>query len=187
MPTTRPIHLHLNDIQELFAEPAADPFDPETRYLSGMEELWARLHEIKPRERDEVSVSISLPADKIELGLEAQTRLALQRYGEAQMRACQSELAQIRLKAPRQLIYSIVIVLLGTTLGALILASQLLPAALNTMLASGLSIFAWVALWQPAQIYIYDWIPLVSDKRLYGMLREIPLEIRADKSLLERS
>jgi hypothetical protein len=83
----------------------------------------------------------------------------------------------MRLKAPRQLVYSITIVLLGTLLAALILASELLPDALNTMVASGLSIFAWVALWQPAQIYIYDWIPLAADIRMYGFLQDFPLAI----------
>lgn len=183
MPATRPIQLQLNHIRELFDEPTADPFDPESRYNTGMEELWAQLHEIRPRDRDDVSIAITLPADQVEPGLEAQTRQAVQRYCDARMRACRSELAQIRLKAPRQLIYSIAIVLLGTALGALILVSELLPAALNSMLASGLSIFAWVALWQPAQIYIYDWIPLVSDRRLYNLLRDMPLEITPRKSL----
>ncbi len=177
MPTAKPIHLKLNHIRELFDEPAGDPFDPGSRYNTGMDDLWAQLHEIRPRDREDVSISITLPADQIEPGLEEQTRMAIQRYSAAQMRACQSELAQMRLKAPRELVYSIIIVLLGTLLAALVLASELLPDALNTMVASGLSIFAWVALWQPAQIYIYDWIPLVADKRLFGLLQEFPLEI----------
>ena len=36
-----------------------------------------------------------------------------------------------------------------------------------------MTIFAWVALWELAGIYLYEWIPLAGDKRLYQLLKKL--------------
>ena len=41
------IKVRLNAIEELFAEPEADPFDPDSRYRTGMEELLDQMHGLR--------------------------------------------------------------------------------------------------------------------------------------------
>jgi hypothetical protein len=59
-------------------------------------------------------------------------------------------------------------------------AVLLLPSAsaLNNIVAEGLVITGWVAMWRPIQIFLYDWWPLRGMVRIYEKLAQIPVEIR---------
>jgi hypothetical protein len=49
----------------------------------------------------------------------------------------------------------------------------------QSILAEGLVITGWVAMWRPIQIFLYDWWPLRRMVRIYGRLAMIPVDIRA--------
>ena len=38
---------------------------------------------------------------------------------------------------------------------------------LKTMLAEGLTIIGWVAMWEPVNVFLYGWWPLVQKKNIY--------------------
>jgi hypothetical protein len=48
----------------------------------------------------------------------------------------------------------------------------------NEMLAEGLLIIGWVALWRPADILLYDWWPLLRRYRLLSKISRLTVEIR---------
>jgi hypothetical protein len=60
------------------------------------------------------------------------------------------------------------------------LALEFIGPPLDYMIAEGLLIAGWVAMWRPIQIFLYDWWPLRNTIRTYERLAEIPVEIRAD-------
>ena len=171
------IRIDLTSIQQLFGQPGADPFDPDSRYIAGIDEVVDRLQLLPHRQRRKQNILITLPPQVIKPGLEEETRAALRRYCEAKIDQNQGELNKVKRKAPRALLYSLVIVGIGLSLGALILSADYFSDAIRTLLSNGLTIFAWVALWEPAGIYLYEWIPLTSDKRLYQLLKELELSI----------
>ena len=41
----------------------------------------------------------------------------------------------------------------------------------------GLLICGWVAMWRPIQIFLYDWWPILGERRLYDRLRRMPVQI----------
>jgi hypothetical protein len=41
----------------------------------------------------------------------------------------------------------------------------------------GLIIVAWVAMWRPLEIFLYDWWPIVGERRLYERLSQIEVRI----------
>lgn len=41
----------------------------------------------------------------------------------------------------------------------------------------GLIICGWVAMWRPIQIFLYDWWPLLGDRRLFDRLARMPVQI----------
>lgn len=43
-------------------------------------------------------------------------------------------------------------------------------------LASGMEIFGWVALWRPAELLLYDWVPVYRRLRLLRRLSGAPIE-----------
>ena len=50
--------------------------------------------------------------------------------------------------------------------------------ALREILAEGLLISGWVAMWRPIQIFLYDWWPFRRRCRVYAKLEHIPIEAR---------
>jgi len=53
-------------------------------------------------------------------------------------------------------------------------------AALSPMLDEGLIILAWLALWRPAEVLLYEWVPLYRKRRLYERLAAIRVSVRPD-------
>jgi hypothetical protein len=48
------------------------------------------------------------------------------------------------------------------------------------ILAEGLIIMGWVAMWRPLQIFLYDWWPLRRTGLIHAKLAAIPVEIRPE-------
>ena len=41
----------------------------------------------------------------------------------------------------------------------------------------GLIICGWVAMWRPIQIFLYDWWPILGDRKLFDRLSRMPVQI----------
>jgi hypothetical protein len=50
------------------------------------------------------------------------------------------------------------------------------------ILDEGLIILAWLALWRPTEVLMYEWVPLYRKRRLYERLAGIRVAIRADSA-----
>lgn len=48
---------------------------------------------------------------------------------------------------------------------------------LGGLLQDGLVIIGWVALWRPAEIFLYDWWPLRGEVVRYGILSRIAVRV----------
>ena len=44
----------------------------------------------------------------------------------------------------------------------------------------GLLICGWVAMWRPIQIFLYDWWPILGERRTFDRLRRMPVQIIQD-------
>jgi hypothetical protein len=55
-----------------------------------------------------------------------------------------------------------------------------LVGRLPQILDEGLIILAWLALWRPAEMLLYGWVPLRRKQRLYERLAGIRVSVRAD-------
>lgn len=63
------------------------------------------------------------------------------------------------------------LLVLAACLGAAVLAARLpLEGVLARLLPESLVIVGWVALWRPAEVFLYDWIPHRRRLRLYRRL-----------------
>jgi hypothetical protein len=174
---TNTIKIDLNNIEELFGQPSADPFDPKSRYIPGIEEIVNRLKLLSTRQRREQQILITLPQQLNDANLEEKTQAALCRYCDARVEKSRQDLEHVKRKGPRALMYSVIIIIVGFTLAGLLMNSGILSDTFRVILSNGLTIFAWVALWEPAGIYLYQWIPLARDRRLYRLLKELDLSV----------
>ncbi len=57
------------------------------------------------------------------------------------------------------------------------LTSAMPPGHVRQVFREGLVITGWVAMWRPLEVLLYDWWPLLQDRRLRRRLREAPTEV----------
>jgi hypothetical protein len=171
------VGIQLNTIDELFAPPQADPFEPDSRYVTGIEELVRQLVRLRLKYRP-TQVLIYLPPREIEPGLEEKIHAALARYAAAQIGTANVEIEQLRRRGRFSLISAILIILVATAVAWFI--GWLNPAGgtLQTFVVGGLSVFSWVAVWEPFNIFLYDWRGPARARRLFERLRQAEVVIQ---------
>jgi len=74
--------------------------------------------------------------------------------------------------------------LVNLAIGLLFLAAcltlrrSLMAAQSQDLLAEGLLIIGWVALWRPVEMFLYDWWPMLRRRRRFASIASMPVEIR---------
>jgi hypothetical protein len=51
---------------------------------------------------------------------------------------------------------------------------------LRSIASESLVIFGWVAMWRPAEIFLYDWLPITRRRRLFRRLAAAEVKVVAD-------
>jgi hypothetical protein len=59
------------------------------------------------------------------------------------------------------------------------LGHHIRDGGLASVLREGLTVAGWVAMWRPMEIFLYNWWPLASDRRLYARLARMPVTVTA--------
>ena len=171
------IEIGLNMIEELFGEPGADPFDPQSRYVSGIDEIAQQLR-LMPQ-RQPTQVVIRLPAEAMEPDLLAHTKAALGRYCAAKVRENQQAVDETRHQGRSDFISSLIIAGVVITLTAVVVYSNILGTLLSTALTYWVAIINWVVLWDPIWTFVYAWRPYRRERQLYDNLQAAELLIEA--------
>lgn len=57
--------------------------------------------------------------------------------------------------------------------------SALALGTAGEILAEGLLISGWVAMWRPIQIYLYDWWPIQRLRRIFEKIQHMDIEVRS--------
>jgi hypothetical protein len=175
---THKITLHLPDIHNLFNTPAVDPFAGQVLPLSGLEQIFSELrpHSLARR----LHTTIRLPAERFSPDLQPATRVALQRYCQAQIHQCNLELATVRRQGLIALQIGLVFLAVCLLLASLFEAMEFLPELLQWFFVEGFVIAGWVGLWNPVELLLYEWWPIYRDRQLYEHLLHMELDITAD-------
>lgn len=58
------------------------------------------------------------------------------------------------------------------------LATSLAAGPVREIVREGLVITGWVAMWRPLEILLYDWWPLIDDRRQIRRILDAPVSIR---------
>jgi len=156
------ITLHLDDIQDLFA----DPEPGSDRYVSGMDYLYSEVR-IYPR-HEKFKVTIELPQEKITEGLLERTRAKMKRYCQFKVEQSHKELIALHHQ-------------FAFTLMAQSGINKILEAVLQVIATLFVLSAGWVALWEPSEIFLYDWWPFRQDMRIYNKIADADLVIRERK------
>lgn len=185
---TRPVRditVRLSDARDFLEEPADLGAD---RAAPGIEELYRA---IKMHTRALVQrpgayrVTIELPRDKITDGLQLDMRALIQRYCRIQTEQRRQDLRILRQQAIDSLWMSLIVLALCLVLGGLATwlsqsGSHGFLLVLVTAIATFFALSAgWVALWFPAEYFLYDPWPLKQDVRVYQQMAHADVIISA--------
>ncbi len=176
------IMLHLDDIQDLFA----DPEPGSDRYVSGIDYLYSevRVNTRVLKQPDAYKVTIELPREKITEGLLERTRAKIKRYCQFKAEQSQKELIVLRHQGVDALRRSLVVAVICLVLGgiATVLSQSGIHYALQALflfIAAFCVLGAgWVALWMPFEYFLYDGWPFQQDMRIYNQIADADLVIR---------
>jgi hypothetical protein len=67
-----------------------------------------------------------------------------------------------------------------------ILKRYLPEGHLSSVIQEGLTILAWVALWRPGELLLYEWYPFKRDAILFGKLEVAELQVIAEAKSISR-
>jgi hypothetical protein len=59
------------------------------------------------------------------------------------------------------------------------LLSTLKGGLINTMLSEGFTIIGWVAMWEPINVFLYGWWPIVQKRKIYRKILSMDINIIA--------
>jgi hypothetical protein len=170
------LHLPMLRIEHLFEDPHLDPFAPE---LDGYEsrpglELMVGAVQRATR-RAPVSVTVEVPPEHWSPDLQARARGALSRECRRRLARVEDDLDGVRrLGWPALLWGLLAVIVINALVGAL---GDPEPGTVEDALSSGLQVAAWVALWFPINLLVYDRWYYRRDQRAYRALRDLPLTV----------
>jgi hypothetical protein len=93
----------------------------------------------------------------------------------------------LQLKLHRLIRRGLISLVIGLAfLGVFFLTGRMLVGLMGensftTLLTESLLIGGWVAMWRPLEIFLYDWWPILGERRLYDRLSRIQVRVVYDK------
>ncbi len=176
-PLTGPPHIievKVGDIHQLFNSMDPSPFHERDLDHDAEQFILSWAHEAHHRSPFRIIVHCARPLPNLH---ETQARLAesFRHYFGYQSDMTLRELKQLLRDGRSSLIIGLLFLAGCSLLAKFALSSQEPGAAI---VAEGLTIGGWVAMWHPIDIYLYRWWPLLRLKRLYRKLSLATVEVR---------
>ncbi len=177
---TLPLHLitlKLKEVHDLFAMPRHNAFQENYLPLSGIDQIAQEMKLTRPREA--IQVNIVLPENAAQgSDLHAEVQAAIQRYCDHRLANLAVDLKARQVTVIRSLQIGVVILGISLALAAAISNADFLAPWLRTLLSNSVSIFGSVALWSPADAFLFGMRPLYNEIRTYKAIRDINFEIQ---------
>lgn len=172
------IELRLDSAQQLFDNRDPAPFQDKDLDPAAVAYITEAAMELPPDSR--LALVMHLPTAATAAAAGPELTVAVSRFFGREAAATGRALRA--LLADGRLALLIGLAFLAACLG---LVSLLTESGLDfgwpgRVVAEGLMIIGWVALWRPVEIFLYDWWPLRRRQRLLQRLAAMPLELRPD-------
>jgi len=174
------IELSLKKLDEFFAEPAADPFNPQSRYVSGIDEVAGQIRLRRHDLRNPSRLIVRLPRTEINPDVQPDLLAALNRYCTAKIFENQQIINELRVGSRREAVSAFVIAAVLILLS--ILSVMLIPPlqAVSGSISGFIGIAVWVIFWDPIYNYVYAWRPNRLDIRVFENLRNAEVIVKSD-------
>lgn len=164
--------LRLRELAQLFNSMDPSPFVERDLDADAEEYIvsWAR--EL-PRDEDlELVIQLAMPAPAERI---AGVEDAVRRYFASRAAIKRLEFGQLMRRG--RLSLAVGFVFLAACLFLSQLVSRMGSGSAAYIIKEGLTIGGWVAMWRPLEIYLYDWWPLLEERRRLDLLARIKVRI----------
>jgi hypothetical protein len=176
------IVLPLNQIDELFSAPDANPFSTHEVDLlgeSGIECIKKRIDRLWPRRPDSLHVTLQLPTGQITPSLKNETNIAIRRYCTDRITSNRLRRGLIMQRARRQFTGAVIGALIALLLIVVIslnpfgLLPEVLRGVLTLLAAFAIAVLIFDSLWS----LVFDWVPFVQDNTIHTVMMGMNLAI----------
>jgi hypothetical protein len=128
-----------------------------------------------------VHTTILLPPAQLSKNIEQDCRISLERYCEVKIHQLSNHMVSLRRQGIISLQTGLIFLAVCSVLATFFATLGGLPEFPRQLLSEGFIIAGWVGLWHPADLLLYAWKPYWRDTHLHKRIRDMELEIRADR------
>lgn len=173
------IEVHVPELRLLFNP--IDPSPPRERDLDAKAEefivSWARS---VPRD---ARLALRVDVDKLEVkSLADAVSDATHGFFRQRSLSATRRLSQLFRVGRTSLVIGVAFLALAVTLAGLV-GRSLGESAFGGLLRESLVIGGWVAMWRPLEIFLYDWWPIATERKLYDRLSVMPVSVRFKEAM----
>lgn len=170
------IVLSLQTVDQLLKRCAPSPF-PQRRLRKEAE---AFILERAATLASPLTLVICLP--QVDANDAEQVTQAIHQHFAVRREEASKKLRRIRRLGGRSLVIGLLF--LSISILTVEMMKRFLPAGnLMSVIEGGLTVLAWVALWRPGELLLYEWYPFQRDARLFDRLEKSSIEFRSDAPL----
>jgi hypothetical protein len=167
------IEIRLNKIDQIFNSLDPSPFIEREIDHNAKNYIVESLQELPINSK--VKILLYIP-DAIDLDARKLVSEAIHNYFDYCYDGKVKELRQLfrtgRISLAIALVFLVTCITLDNAIGSLF------DTTIVKILHEGLFIVGWVAMWRPIEIFLYDWVPLDRDQRIFRKLSKVPIEIK---------
>jgi hypothetical protein len=176
MTNAKEIEIRIKSVEQLFN--SFDPAPFRERELDRDAERHIVSYTREAATSSPVELVIYLPPATIAPTLAEELAAAIGHHFELRAREQEIELNELRRLGRKGLVVGL-LVMLFATLAGIALTNAFPKSSFFETIEQSLIIFAWVALWRPAEILLYDRWPLIRERKLFQRLAAAPVIVRA--------
>ena len=168
------IELRLNTVHQLF-----DSFDPAPfpeRSLDNEAEAYIIGSAQDLPLSDPIKLIFYLPREEMAATQTISLGDAIHNYFDYRLMMAQRQIRHHRRDARMTLAIGLGFLFACTALRQVVFAFG--RETLQQIVAEGLLIAGWVAMWRPLQAFLYDWWPLHRTRAIFEKLKKVPVEVR---------
>lgn len=167
------IEVHVPELRQLFNP--IDPSPPRERDLDAKAEefivSWARSL------RRDARLALQVDVDEPEVSAQAEAvGDATHEFFRQRSLSASRRLSQLFRVGRTSLVIGIAFLTLAVILAGLV-SRALGEGAFASLLRESMVIGGWVAMWRPLEIFLYDWWPILAERKLYDRLRVMPVSV----------
>jgi hypothetical protein len=171
-PSDAVITLRLRELTQLFNSMDPSPFVERDLDADAEEFITSWARELPANRELELVIQLATAATAERL---AGVEDAVRRYFASRATIKRLEFSQLMRRGRLSLGVGVIFLVSCLLLGQLVAKSGL--GAASNILLEGLTICGWVAMWRPLEVYLYDWWPLLEERRRLDLLARIRVQI----------